>query len=175
MKNRPELEKAIDELGTGDILVLAEWDRCTRSMLDGIAIMQRIAARDAMVKVLDKSYLDLTSRIGRSILAFLSALAEDERQRILARCHAGRVIALKNGVRFGPKPKLTAHQRAQALKRLEAGESLRTIAKTFDVHHATIARLAGLGAMAHLRWAAGRSARPCPNWLRYRLAEVRAG
>jgi hypothetical protein len=30
-KGRPELEKAIDELGTGDVLVLAEWDRCTRS------------------------------------------------------------------------------------------------------------------------------------------------
>ena len=34
IKNRPQLEKAIDELGTGDILVVAEWDRATRSMLD---------------------------------------------------------------------------------------------------------------------------------------------
>jgi len=37
-KPRPKLEKAIDELGTGDVLVLAEWDRYTRSMTDGIAI-----------------------------------------------------------------------------------------------------------------------------------------
>jgi len=35
VKARPELEKAIDEL-TGDILVVAEWDRGTRSMFDGI-------------------------------------------------------------------------------------------------------------------------------------------
>ena len=34
-KNRPELEKAIDALGKSDVLVLAEWDRATRSMLDG--------------------------------------------------------------------------------------------------------------------------------------------
>jgi len=27
VKNRPELEKAIDQLGTGDVLVLSEWDR----------------------------------------------------------------------------------------------------------------------------------------------------
>jgi predicted site-specific integrase-resolvase len=33
-RGRPQLEKAIDELGTGDVLVLAEWDRCTRSMVD---------------------------------------------------------------------------------------------------------------------------------------------
>jgi DNA invertase Pin-like site-specific DNA recombinase len=32
-KNRPQLEKAIDALATGDILVVAEWDRATRSML----------------------------------------------------------------------------------------------------------------------------------------------
>jgi len=30
-KGRPELEKAIDELGRGDILVVTEWDRATRS------------------------------------------------------------------------------------------------------------------------------------------------
>jgi DNA invertase Pin-like site-specific DNA recombinase len=33
IKNRPQLEKAIDELGKGDVLVLAEWDRATRSMM----------------------------------------------------------------------------------------------------------------------------------------------
>lgn len=32
VKGRPELEKAIDALGAGDVLVLAEWDRATRSI-----------------------------------------------------------------------------------------------------------------------------------------------
>jgi len=32
---RPELEKAIETLGPDDVLVLAEWDRATQSMLDG--------------------------------------------------------------------------------------------------------------------------------------------
>jgi DNA invertase Pin-like site-specific DNA recombinase len=36
IKGRPHLEKAIDALGTGDVLVVAEWDRATRSMLDGV-------------------------------------------------------------------------------------------------------------------------------------------
>jgi DNA invertase Pin-like site-specific DNA recombinase len=47
IKNRPELEKAINALGTGDVLVQAEWDRCTRSMIDGVAIIERINARTA--------------------------------------------------------------------------------------------------------------------------------
>jgi DNA invertase Pin-like site-specific DNA recombinase len=76
VKNRPELEKAISALGTGDVLVLAEWDRCTRSMIDGVAIIERINARGALVKVLDKPHLDLTTPIGRGFLAFLSATGQ---------------------------------------------------------------------------------------------------
>jgi DNA invertase Pin-like site-specific DNA recombinase len=70
-------------------------------------------------------------------------MAEDERQRILARCNAGRQVAIGQGVKFGPKPKLTNYQRAEALNRLAAGESCRAIAKIMAVHHATIARLIG--------------------------------
>ena len=36
---RPELKKALDELGTGDILVVTEWNRATRSMFDGINLV----------------------------------------------------------------------------------------------------------------------------------------
>jgi DNA invertase Pin-like site-specific DNA recombinase len=74
---RPQLDKAIEALGTGDVLVLAEWDRVTRSMLDGIRIIERVAARGATFKALDRKWLDLTTPIGRGILAFLSSLAEE--------------------------------------------------------------------------------------------------
>jgi DNA invertase Pin-like site-specific DNA recombinase len=66
-----------------------------------------------------------------------------EHQRIVKRANDGRKVARSKGVRFGRKPKLTDHQQAEALKRLEAGESCRAIGRTMGVHHATIARLAG--------------------------------
>jgi len=143
VKDRPELEKAIDELGKGDCLVVAEWDRATRSMFDGIHLIERIYARGALIKVLDKPHLDLTTPLGRGFIAFLSAMAEDERHRIVKRANDGRRAAKAKGVRFGRKPKLTAHQRSEALKRLDAGESFRSIARSMAVHHATIAKLAG--------------------------------
>ena len=41
MRNRPRArQRAIDALPTKGILVLAEWDRATRSLMDGIAIME---------------------------------------------------------------------------------------------------------------------------------------
>ena len=141
LRARPQLEKAIDALGTGDVLVIAEWDRATRSMMDGITIIQRVADRGAAVKVLDKPWLDLTTPMGKGILAFLSALAEDERVRIVGRANEGRQAAKARGVKFGPKPKLTEHQRALARQRLLDGDSARAIAKDLGVAHTTILRM----------------------------------
>jgi DNA invertase Pin-like site-specific DNA recombinase len=45
VKDRPQLEKAIDLLGKRDTLVVADWDRAARSMLDGIELVERINAR----------------------------------------------------------------------------------------------------------------------------------
>jgi DNA invertase Pin-like site-specific DNA recombinase len=141
IRNRPQLEKAIDELGTGDVLVIAEWDRATRSLQDGVALIARINERGALVKVLDRDYLDLTKPMNRGILAFLSAVAEDERLRIVGRANAGRAAAKARGTKFGRKPKLTSDQQAEARKRIEAGDSARSIGKTFNVHHATVLKL----------------------------------
>jgi DNA invertase Pin-like site-specific DNA recombinase len=142
LAGRPRLEKAIDELGTGDVLVIAEWDRATRSLQDGVAIIGRIHNRGATVKVLDRDYLDLTKPMNRGILALLSALAEDERQRIHRRASEGRKAAKGRGVRFGRKPVLNAENRAEALDRLAKGEKHRQVARRLRVSHTTIGRLA---------------------------------
>ena len=68
-------------------------------------------------------------------------LAEFERHLILSRTGEGRERAKARGVKFGRKPKLTKHQRDQALTRREAGELLTEIAKTYNVSHMTISRL----------------------------------
>jgi len=110
-------------------------------MMDGISIIQRVADRSATVKVLDKPWLDLTTPMGKGILAFLSALAEDERERITRRANEGRQIAIANGTKFGRKPKLTDHQRQLARDRMANGETCRAIAMDLGVAHTTISRL----------------------------------
>jgi DNA invertase Pin-like site-specific DNA recombinase len=71
----------------------------------------------------------------------LSALAEDERARILARANGGRAVAKKRGVRFGPKPKLAAHQQREAMRLVREGQSLREVAHHYHVGHSTIVRV----------------------------------
>ena len=69
-------------------------------------------------------------------------LAEFERHLILARTAEGRERAQVRGVKFGRKPALTKHQQIEALARREAGEALTEIARTYNVSHSTISRLA---------------------------------
>ena len=76
------------------------------------------------------------------MLTVLGGLAEFERFLILSRTAEGRTRAQANGVRFGRKPSLTLYQRAEALRRRAAGETLVEIARSFNVSHTTIARLA---------------------------------
>ena len=90
---------------------------------------------------LDKTHLDLATRIGQGFLAFLSALAEDERERIHKRANEGRKAAKKAGTKFGRKPKLNDTQQARARQLIGRAWKLRAIAKEMNVHHSTIARL----------------------------------
>jgi DNA invertase Pin-like site-specific DNA recombinase len=76
------------------------------------------------------------------MLAVLGGLAEFERELILARTKDGRSRAQAQGVKMGRKPKLTPHQRREALERLEKGEATRAVARSFNVSHSTISRLA---------------------------------
>ena len=139
---RPNLAAALASLVPGDMLVLAEWDRCTRSMWDGLQIVKDVIDVGASIRVLDFPSLDLGTPEGRGFLALFSAMAERERERIIKRTHEGRGLAIARGVKMGRNPKLTAHQRQQAVKRLVAGdETTREIARDYAVHHSTIARL----------------------------------
>jgi len=91
-------------VGMGAALVIAEWDRATRSMWDGLQILKEIIDAGATIRVLDRAYIDLTSPIGRGFMALISAMAEDQRLRIIKRTHEGCAIARENGVKMDPIP-----------------------------------------------------------------------
>lgn len=76
------------------------------------------------------------------MLTVLGGLAEFERELIRARTGEGRERAKARGVRMGRPPKLTPHQRREAIRRRDRGnETLADIARTYNVSPATISRL----------------------------------
>ncbi len=122
--DRPALAKAISALGNGDVLIVTKLDRLARSTRDLLNTLAAIGDKGASFKSLGDHWADTTTPAGKLMLTVLGGLAEYERHLILARTSEGRRRAQARGVRFGRKPKLTAHQRAEALARRAAGEAL---------------------------------------------------
>ena len=100
-----------------------------------------IGEAGANFKSLGDPWADTTTPHGRLMLTVLGGLAELERHLILTRTDEGRQRAKARGIKFGRKPKLTKHQREEALARKRNGEALTAIAKSYNVSHMTICRL----------------------------------
>jgi DNA invertase Pin-like site-specific DNA recombinase len=140
--DRAQLAKAIATLAEGDCLIVTKLDRLARSTRDLLNTLAEIAQRGATFKSLGDPWCDTTTPHGRLMLTVLGGLAEFERHLILARTSDGRERARARGVRFGRKLKLTSHQRQEAIARRNAGEALVEIARSYNVSHSTISRLA---------------------------------
>lgn len=140
-RNRPQLERVLNSLAKGDVLIITRLDRLARSSRDLLNVVKQITDAGATFRSLKDTWADTTTAHGRLILTVLAGLAEFERELIVERTSEGRARAVKEGVQFGRKPKLTAHQRREAIARREAGETIVSIAKSFNVHHSMISRL----------------------------------
>ncbi len=139
--DRAQLRRLLNQVEAGDVVTVTRLDRLARSTRDLLNTLATIADRKAGFRSLGDAWADTTTSHGRLMLTVLGGLAEFERDLIRSRTGEGRARAKARGVKMGRKPKLTAHQRAEAIRRRDDGEAVREIAKTFDVHHSTISRL----------------------------------
>jgi DNA invertase Pin-like site-specific DNA recombinase len=141
--DRPELAKVIGRLESGDVLVVTRLDRLARSTRDLLNVVAVITERGAGFKSLKDTWADTTTPHGRLMLTVLGGLAEFERELIRSRTGEGRKRAKERGVRFGRPRKMTPHQRQEAIRRLQAGETQADVARTYNVDATTIGRLLG--------------------------------
>ena len=139
--DRKQLARLMALLTKGDVLVVTRLDRLARSTRDLLNLLGTIAEKGAGFKSLRDTWADTTTAHGRLMLTVLGGLAEFERELIRTRTGEGRERAKARGVVLGRKPKLTGHQRREAIARREAGEVLTDIARSFNVSHSTISRL----------------------------------
>jgi DNA invertase Pin-like site-specific DNA recombinase len=139
--DRAQLRRALDSLQPGDVLLVTRLDRLARSTKDLLNTLASVTAKGAAFRSLADAWADTTTAHGRLMLTVLGGLAEFERDLIRARTSEGRTRAKARGVRLGRKPKLTPHQRQEAIERRDSGEVLMEIARSFNVSHSTISRL----------------------------------
>jgi DNA invertase Pin-like site-specific DNA recombinase len=139
--DRPQLAKLMASLKPGDTVMVTKIDRLGRSTRELLELIHRIAEAGAAFHSLGDPLFSTASSQGKLLVTLFAAIAEFERDLIRERTGEGRKRAKANGVRFGRRPKLSAFQRAEALKRRGAGETLAAIAASYAVDISTISRL----------------------------------
>lgn len=140
-RDRPELQRLIDQLRPNDIIVVWKLDRLARSTQNLLELVDQIQNAEASFCSLAEPWADTTSPSGKMIMTVFAGIAEFERDLIRERTGAGRVAAKKRGVRFGRPEKMNEEQKSLARRLLKEDRSVSEVAKTFNVHKATIYRL----------------------------------
>ena len=75
-RNRPKLEKLIEQLRKADILVVTRLDRLARSTSELLRIAERLTEKGAGLQSLDEPWADTTSPSGRMVMTIFAGIAD---------------------------------------------------------------------------------------------------
>ena len=101
-RSRPELDRLLEQLRPGDVVVVTKYDRLARSLKDLLEIVDVVQAKGAGFKSLGEN-IDTTTPAGRLVFHVFASIAQFERERIVERTREGLAAARKRG-RVGGRP-----------------------------------------------------------------------
>lgn len=102
--HRPELQRLLDFVREGDVVVVESISRMARNTRDLLNITHMLDEKGVGFVSLKEKF-DTTTVSGKFVFVIFAAIAELERGNILQRQREGIEIAKKNGVYKGRKPK----------------------------------------------------------------------
>ena len=121
-KIKPEFERMMGELRSGDVVVVYAFSRISRSLRDLINIVEVFKAKGVEVKSITEP-IDTTTDMGDAFYKMAGIFAELERKILINRVKSGVSIARARGKMGGRKPKLNDKQ-VKLLKELHADKSI---------------------------------------------------
>ena len=137
--HRPELDKLLAKLESGDKLIITKLDRIARSAAQGIELIQFLLDKGIVVHVLNMGIMDNTPA-GKLIRNVMLAFAEFERDMIVERTQEGKEIAKKNpDFREGRPPQYGKKQIEHALGLLES-HSYKQVEEITGISKSTLIR-----------------------------------
>lgn len=113
--DRPELTKMLETIREGDVIVVTELSRLSRSVKELFKIVGIIQQIGAEIKSLKEPWLDTTTPQGRLLFTFFSGISEFERDLIRQRTLEGIAAACARGSKGG-RPALDSKKVKLALK-----------------------------------------------------------
>ncbi|RNI28909.1 recombinase family protein [Rufibacter immobilis] len=147
-KERPELEKMVSQLRSGDTVVVWKLDRLGRSLRDLIDLVEGFKAKGVDFVSLQDG-INTATPTGRFTFNVFASLAEFEREIIRERTKAGLAAAKargRNGGRpAGLSPEATEKAKSARILFDAGGKSVGEIAKILGIGRATCYRYLGQG------------------------------
>ena len=137
--NRPEFQKLLEEIQTGDTLVVTKLDRFARSTQDALNTIKYLFEKGVRINVLNLGIIENTST-GRLIFTIFSAFADFERDLIVERTQEGKEIAKQRpGFKEGRPKKYSKQQIDLAMQLLET-HSYTEVEKMTGISKSTLTR-----------------------------------
>ena len=146
--SRPELSKCLEEMQSGDVLIISELSRLSRSFLGMVNEVSKLLDRGIQIKTLDKR-LDTTAmpkEITMLIVSILGYAASQELEAIKTRTAEGREVAKNRGVKFGRKRTYTPQQSSAVMEMRQRGDGYGTIASAMGMTIGKVRRIIQLEA-----------------------------
>jgi DNA invertase Pin-like site-specific DNA recombinase len=137
-KQRPELDRMIDTLRSGDIVVVQRLDRLGRSLKDLIELLDGFKSQQVQFISLNES-IDTTTAVGELAFHMIGSIAQFERRLISERTKAGLNAARARGRKGGRPAKLIMSdvKKAQAML-LDPTVTKSEVAEHFGVSRPTL-------------------------------------
>ena len=137
--DRPEFQKLLQMIQTGDTLVVTKLDRFARSTQDALNTIKYLFEKGVRINVVNLGVIENTST-GRLIFTIFSAFADFERDLIVERTQEGKAIAKqKPGFKEGRPKKFSKQQLALAMQLLET-HSYSEVEKMTGISKSTLTR-----------------------------------
>jgi DNA invertase Pin-like site-specific DNA recombinase len=126
--DRPQLRRAIDALGEGDVLLVTRLDRLARSTRDLLNVLHEVGQKGAAFRSLADTWADTSTPHGRLMVTVLGGLAEFECSLIGARTDVGIKRArgrhpLRPAAEAYQTPAATSSQAARCGRAAERGRA----------------------------------------------------
>lgn len=137
--SRPALDKALEHLRDGDVLVVWKLDRLGRTVKNLIAFTETLHEGGIGFRSLTDQ-IDTTTPAGRFYFHIMASLAQMERELTIERTHAGLAAARAQGRLPGRKRKMTDSKISSARQLLANGTSPAEVAKNLGVSIPTLYR-----------------------------------
>jgi resolvase/integrase-like protein len=144
-QNKVQLDKMLNYVREGDIVVVTKIDRLGRSLIQCLKTLDYFKQNKIGFVALDQG-IDTTKRkdpMAMAMIHLLGLFAELERNFIVERTQGGKLAKIESGdlKAIGGRPKKLSEKAEEKLaKDILKGQSINQLAKKYEVSRATISR-----------------------------------